>query len=114
MIPLGFWLAFLLPNYRVAALHVVFIGGFSLMIFSFGLLIVLSHSGRAKLLNGKLWTLKTVGGLALLALGFRIAADFIPERYMTFLHYASGLWVVAAVVWLIYAIPKMRGIHHEH
>ncbi len=107
MIPLGFWLTFFLPQYRVAALHIVFIGGFSLMIFSFGLLVVLSHTGKAALLNGKLWALKSVGALALTALGFRLAADFIPERYMIFLHNASGFWVVAALVWLVYAAPKM-------
>ena len=114
MIPLGFWLAFFLPQYRVAALHVVFIGGFSLMIFSFGMLVVLSHSGKAALLNGKLWALKTVGVMALLALGFRLSADFVPNGYMVFLHSASGFWIVGALIWLLYAIPKMRGAHHEH
>ena len=114
MIPAGFWTAFALPAYKVAALHIVFIGGFSLMIFSFGLLVVLSHSGKAALLNGKLWALRIVGAMTLVALGFRLAADFAPARYMLFLHNASGFWVAAAAVWLIYAVPKMRGVHHEH
>jgi uncharacterized protein involved in response to NO len=114
MIPLGFWTVFFLPIYKVAALHIVFIGGYSLMIFSFGMLVVLSHSGRAALLNGKLWTLKTVGVLALLALGFRLSADFIPNHNMVLLHYASGFWVVSALAWLLYAFPKMRGAHHQH
>lgn len=114
MIPLGFWLAFLLPAYRVAALHVIFIGGFSLMIFSFGMLVVLSHSGKAALLNGKLWVLKTVGVLVLTALALRLSADFFPNKYMALLHAASGFWVLGAAVWLIYAIPKMKGAHHEH
>lgn len=114
MIPLGLILMSLFPQYRVALLHVVFVGGFSLMIFSFGMLVVLSHSGKAALLNGKLWALKSVGIMAVIALGFRLLADFFPNRYMLFLHNASGFWVVAAVVWLLYAIPKMRGIHHEH
>ena len=114
MVPLGLWLAFFLPQYRVASLHVVFIGGFSLMIFSFGLLVVLSHSRRAALLNGKLWALKSIGGMVLIALGFRVAADFFPAKYMAFLHNASGFWVLAALVWLFYAVPKMRGFHHEH
>lgn len=114
MIPVGFWLAFFLPKYRVAALHVIFIGGYSLMIFSFGMLVVLSHSGKAVLLNGKLWMLKTIGGLAFLALGFRFVADFIPNQYMALLHSASGFWVTAATLWLIYTVPKMKGVSHEH
>jgi uncharacterized protein involved in response to NO len=113
MIPLGFWLGCFWPRYRVAALHVVFIGGFSLMIFSFGLLVVLSHSGKAALLNGKLWLLKSVGTMILWALGFRVAADMSPNHAMIFLHNASGFWVVAAGAWLLYTIPKMWGNHHE-
>jgi uncharacterized protein involved in response to NO len=114
MIPIGLWLAFLLPAYRIAAVHVIFIGGFSLMIFSFGMLVVLSHSGKAALLNGKLWVLKSACTMALLALGFRLAADFFPEHYMVFLHSAGGFWVVAGTLWLGYAVPKMKGAHHEH
>ena len=114
MIPLGLWFGFFLPRLRVAALHVIFIGGYSLMIFSFGMLVVLSHSGKAALLNGKLWMLKTIGLFTLLALGFRVAADFFPNRYMIFLHNASGFWVLAAVLWLFYALPKMRGGNSQH
>lgn len=114
MIPIGLWSAFLFPRYRIAALHIIFIGGFSLMIFSFGMLVVLSHSGKAMLLNGKLWALKFVGLMVFLALGFRLAADLVPEKYIIFLHSASGFWVVGAAVWLFYALPKMKGSAHEH
>lgn len=114
MLPIGLWLVFGLPAYRVALLHILFIGGFSLMIFSFGMLIVLSHSGQAALLNGKLWALKTVGLFALLALVCRVAADFLPEQYMRLLHSASGFWVLAAAVWLGYAVTKMRVVQAEH
>lgn len=106
-IPIGFWTAFLLPVYRVAALHVIFIGGFSLMIFSFGMIVVLSHSGKAALINTRLIPLRIVGVFALLALGTRFAADFFPFQYKSFIHTASGFWVLAATVWLGYAIPKL-------
>jgi uncharacterized protein involved in response to NO len=108
MIPVGLWFASLFPAYRIAALHIVFIGGFSLMIFSFGLLVVLNHTGNAQLLNGKMWVLKTIGGLVFLALICRVSADLFPNKYMALLHSAGGFWVVAAAVWLIYVALKMR------
>ncbi len=107
MVPVGLWLACLFPLYRIAFLHVIFIGGFSLMIFSFGMLVVLSHSGKAVLLNGKLWPLKTIGVMTGMALAFRLAADIWPGRYMLFLHMASGFWVIAASTWVIYTLSKV-------
>lgn len=107
MTPLGLWLAALFPARAVAFMHVTFIGGFSLMIFSFGLLVVLSHSGRAVLLNGPLWPLRIAGPLILGALALRVAADLVPAREIALLHSASGLWVLAAVIWGIYAVRNM-------
>jgi uncharacterized protein involved in response to NO len=104
MLPAGLWTAALGPLYRVAGLHLVFIGGFSLLIFSFGLLVTFSHTGRAALLNGRLLPLKAVGFLTLAAAGTRFAADFLPFRHKSLLHSASGFWVVAAVTWLLYAL----------
>ena len=114
MIPLGLWVATLFPLYAVAGLHMTFIGGFSLMIFSFGMLVSFSHSGRAELLNGKLWSLKSVGTLIGLALGFRVAANVFPGHYVSFIHSASGFWVIGAALWLITVVPKFRGISHDH
>jgi uncharacterized protein involved in response to NO len=100
LVPAGLWLAFLFPDQRVAGWHLVFIGGFSLMIFSFGMLVVLSHTEQALLLNGRMTLLKIVGTLVLLAAGLRILADFIPSRVMELLHSAASLWTLASALWL--------------
>ncbi len=102
--PLGLWAAALWPAYRVAALHVTFVGGFSLMIFSFGLLVTFSHTGRAALLNGPLRPLKAAGFLTLGAAALRASADLFPAHIKALLHNAAGLWVLAALVWLGYAL----------
>lgn len=107
MIVVGLWTAAALPAYRIAALHVVFIGGFSLMIFSFGQLIVLSHSQQAALLNGRLIPLKIVGSTVLLAMALRVSADFFSGTYMILIHLASGFWVLVAAFWLINLWPKI-------
>lgn len=107
LIPVGLWTSALHPVYRIAALHFVFIGGFSLMIFSFGQLIILSHSQQAALLNGRLIPLKIVGSVVLAAMGMRVAADYFASAYMRLIHLSSGLWVLAALFWLVNLWPKM-------
>lgn len=110
MLPLGLWLAFLWPHFRIAALHVIFVGGFSLMIFSFGMLIVFSHSAKAALINTRLRPMKFIGVFVLGAVLLRFAAELVSARYLTLIHYSSGLWVVAALVWGVFVIPKMLGV----
>jgi uncharacterized protein involved in response to NO len=74
------------------------------MIFSFGSLVVLSHTGRAALLSGPLRPIKLVGLLTLAAAAARVSADFNPDRYKAILHLSSGLWVTGALVWLGYTL----------
>lgn len=109
MVPLGLWLAFLFPTLRIAVLHFVFIGGFSLMIFSFGSLIVLSHSMKAALVNGRLIFLRFVGSFVVAAAAFRFLAEIFPSKYLTLIHTSSGLWVVAAFVWGASLSPALFG-----
>lgn len=109
MVPAGLWLMALFPGHRIAFAHVVFIGGFSLMIFSFGLLIVLTHTARADALKGPLIPLKAAGALVLTALVLRLYADFYPARQMVFLLGSSASWVAAAVLWLGDALWKAAG-----
>lgn len=109
MVALGLWAEALWPVYRVAALHITFIGGFSLMIFSFGSLVVFSHSARAALIAGPMKPLRWIGGAVLLALVLRVSADLSANQYMALIHSASGTWVLAAIGWLIYAMRNMRG-----
>jgi uncharacterized protein involved in response to NO len=109
LVATGLCLEALFPIYRVAALHVTFIGGFSLMIFSFGSLVVLSHSARAADIAGPMRPLWWVGGAVLVAMVFRVSADLTSNRYMGLIHAASGTWVLAALGWLSYSLCRMRG-----
>ena len=99
----------LFPAHRVAFAHVVFIGGFSLMVFSFGLLIVLTHAARADALKGPMTPLKVVGALLAAALSFRTAAEFLTGREKPLLLGASAAWVAAASLWLVYILWKTAG-----
>lgn len=107
MIPLGLWIGFVWPNYRIASLHILFLGGFSLMIFSFGLLIVLSHSGKALLINSRLIPLKVVGSFVVCAMVLRFLAEVVAEKNILMIHMAAGFWLLAALVWGGYTFPKI-------
>ncbi len=107
MVPTGLSAVFLRPDLRLAGLHLIFIGGFSLMIFSFALMVVLSHGAEAALLNGRLIPLKVVGVSVLSAMVMRYLADLDAWHYKMWIHSASGMWVVAAGFWLIYVFPKL-------
>lgn len=106
LIIIGHWGGVLWPAYRIAALHIIFIGGFSLMIFSFGTNVVLSHSAHVHKLQGKLIPMKIVGTLVLITLAGRIGADLWPERYPLLIHLSSGTWVLVALGWLIQLFPR--------
>jgi uncharacterized protein involved in response to NO len=107
MVFLGVWGAALAPAYRVAALHLVFLGGYSLMTFAVGTMVVLSHAGRAKSLRSPSWTLRVTGGGVLAALALRLAAAALPEHYFALLGAAATVWLVAAVTWLTSMAPRL-------
>lgn len=116
----GVWAAALLPAHRVAMLHLVFLGGYSLMTFAVGTMVILSHAGRAKRLRTPSWALRVTGLGVLAALGLRLAAAALPERYFLLLGAASVLWLLAAVTWLAAMAPRLLEaipvveIHREH
>jgi uncharacterized protein involved in response to NO len=114
MILAGLWLMAFFPGYKAAFAHVVFIGGFSLMILSFGLLVVLTHMARAAALSGPMTGLKAAGGLVAASLLLRVAADFFPGRKMLLLGSASSCWVLAVLVWLAYVLSETAGRRAPH
>lgn len=114
MVVVGSWSAALLGQYRTAMLHVVFIGGFSLMIFSVATMVVLSHGGESEKIRRPLPVLWIAGISVILSLGFRLAAAFYPENYFLLLGIAGTLWTFGAAAWFIFAAPKiLRSISGE-
>lgn len=107
MIALGLWAAALFSDYRVAVLHIAFIGGFSLLTFAIATMVVMSHSGAGERLRQPLWILwAVICGIALVVVK-RIAVIFYPEIYFTFLGWASTLWIITAFCWLGFMIPYL-------
>ncbi len=95
------------PGQRAAGLHVVFLGGFSLITFTVGTRVVLGHSGFGHLFQGRLPALQIAAALIMVGTVLRAIGDFLITR-ATWLNWASALWMLAAVVWACAILPKVR------
>jgi uncharacterized protein involved in response to NO len=95
----GLWLAGLAPAYRVDFLHVVFIGGFTLLVLAVALRVALSHGGHALALERRSWPLRIGIATGLLALMARLGATFAPESFFEYLALAAVLWIGGMLFW---------------
>ncbi len=105
MIAAGYWLIPFFPKLRVPLLHLVFLGGFSLMIYCVSTMVVLNHSGRAEWLHRPLWIFWLVGTGIALALGIRVIATFFGRQYFLLLGISASLWLAVGIGWLIFSAP---------
>lgn len=100
------------PGQRVAGMHVVFLGGFSLITFTVGTRIVLGHAGLGHLFQGRLPALQAAGALLVIGTALRVIGEFLSTR-AAWLNAASALWMLAAGVWGFAVLPKVRQAETE-
>jgi uncharacterized protein involved in response to NO len=102
------WPAFL-PAYRVAGLHIVFIGGFMISVFAVATRVMLGHSGQLHLCRKRLPFLIVTIVLLLIGLGARIGADFMPTMVGRNVHlvWAASLCIAGALAWGIRLVPRV-------
>ena len=114
MVVAGSWLTFFLPQYRSAMLHVLFIGGLSLMIFAVATMVIFSHGGAPEQLRKPLPALWIVGAGVFASLGLRLTAAFLPEHYFKLLGASATVWVLGSAVWFFLTVPKIAvSLSHE-
>jgi uncharacterized protein involved in response to NO len=99
LFPLGLLGAAALPALRLGCLHLTFIGGLSLLVFSVSFHVVMLHTGRPHLAAGRPWPVLVVAVLTLAAAAVRVGAEQWGARYFAALALASSLWLVATGVW---------------
>ncbi len=110
LMPVGLLGAGLAPDLRIAWLHVLFIGGFSLMGFGVATHVSLSHlPNLERFALGRPPAIVVLGVAMVLALLARLGADF-SAGYFTHLAWASALWIAGAAVWLGFLGPKLLGV----
>jgi uncharacterized protein involved in response to NO len=103
----GLFLPAALPTYRVANLHLTFIGGFSIIVFTVSTRVILGHAGQSYLFRKRLGFLITALALLVVAMVTRVSADFILPARNSHLVYAALIWLLAAIVWAVALGPKL-------
>jgi uncharacterized protein involved in response to NO len=104
LIIVSVWLTAAAPRYRIDFLHVLFIGGFTLLILAVGTRVTLSHGGHTLALERGSWPLRiglTSGLVAMLA---RVGAPFAPISYFEHLAFAGLLWIGGVLFWGFYLL----------
>ncbi len=107
-LPAGLVLAGLWPVYRVAALHVLFIGGFGLLAFGVATHVALGHLGLERLALGRPLAIAVMGATFVGAMVARLAAD-MSHTYFDHLGWAAGMWLVGSAAWLAFLGPRLLG-----
>jgi uncharacterized protein involved in response to NO len=108
LLVLGLLFPVLWPPQRVAGLHLVFIGGFTLMTFTVATRVVLGHSGQGHLFTQPFLFLRATAALLVAGALFRIVGDFALSVRGPLLDWASYLWMLAAAVWSWRVLPRVR------
>jgi uncharacterized protein involved in response to NO len=102
--PLGVALSGLVPDYRVPALHVTFIGGFGLLAVAVATHVTASHLELRRLRDGRSTAIAFVAGAMLVALAGRLTAD-ATHTYFEHLGASALVWMVGSGVWLVVLMP---------
>lgn len=98
-IPLGNLTVAILPQYRQAGLHLMFIGGFAMLTLAVSAHVVLTHGGRADLLRGHPWQAVALAVLLMSALSARMLLVFDPFRFYLWLGIAAATFLGATLAW---------------
>ena len=101
----GVLFPFAWPVQRLAGLHVIFLGGFSLITFTVATRVVLGHSGNEALFQARLPSLQITTLLLLAGAVLRAVGDFLPSR-SHLLTGASHAWMLGAAIWGFAILPK--------
>ena len=104
MVPLGLAASALWPDYRVPALHILFIGGFALMAFAVATHVAYAHLDLQRLATGRPPAVVALAAGFLLALLARLAAD-MSDTYFIHLGCAAACWIAGSAVWLASLAP---------
>ena len=93
-------LAGFLPDRHIAVEHLLFIGGFGLLVLVVGSRVLFGHSGELAGFARRSWIARGLIGLAFLAATTRASADFFPAILISHHKYAAWTWALAALLWL--------------
>lgn len=88
------------PLHRVSMEHLLYVGGFGLLILVVGSRVLFGHSGELVGFDRRWWMPRLILLLAVLAASTRASAAIKPEIMISHHNYAAWLWGAAALLWL--------------
>lgn len=109
----GFTAIAIWPQFRIGQLHIIFITGFNLIVFTVATRVVFGHSGQIDRLKGRLWFFIIMSGLLFLAMISRVTADLAPAARTIHLLGAAFCWLTGALLWFFKTIPKVAITEEE-
>jgi uncharacterized protein involved in response to NO len=95
------------PQYRVGALHILFISGFSFIVLTVAIRVIFGHSGNAHLFEKRLPFFIVAGVLIFLAMVSRYVADAAPAARTVHLVTGALFWIAGVVIWMVKVLPKV-------
>jgi uncharacterized protein involved in response to NO len=105
MVPLGLVASGLVPDYRVPALHVTFIGGFATLAFCVATHVTAAHLDLPALRDGRSAAVAALAISMSLALSARVVAD-ATQAYFAHLGAAALVWIVGSGAWFAALVPS--------
>jgi uncharacterized protein involved in response to NO len=108
---LSVWIVASFPRYRIDFLHILFIGGFTLLILAVGTRVTLSHGGHGLAKERGSWPLRIGVATGLIAMLARVGAPFSGFSYFEHLAMAAVLWIAGVLFW---GYHLFRLIHVDH
>lgn len=94
--------AFANPLQRASVDHLLYIGGFGLLMLVVASRVLFGHSGHLAEFAGKSWTARVLVGLALIAATTRAIPALAPQVAVTHHQYAALTWAILAILWLVW------------
>lgn len=85
---------------RISVDHLLYIGGFGLLIFVVGSRVLFGHSGQLAEFAKRSWVARFLIGLVLLSALTRAIPAIVPQVAISHHQYAAATWVIVAILWL--------------
>lgn len=85
---------------RIALEHLLFLGGFALLVLVVGSRVLFGHSGDADGFSRRSRFVRALVVLVLLTALTRALADFFPNSMISHHNYVAWMWAIAALSWL--------------
>lgn len=104
------WLVAIFEARHVDYLHVMFMGGFTLLILAVGTRVVLSHGGHGAAEERRSWPLRIGMVATMIAMSARLTVlvASTPNSYFSHLAWAAILWIAGVGFWGAYLFRRIR------